>query len=53
MVQELHMPDIVDVKMKNNLTPEQEELLWWEHYEKIKKYQENKDGSLSIQERHK
>jgi hypothetical protein len=52
MVQESHTQDIVSVKTKNKLTPEQEELLWWEHYEKIKILQENQDGTLPIQERH-
>ena len=40
MVQESHMWDIVPVE--NKLTPEQEEILWWEHYEKM--YLTNKDG---------
>jgi hypothetical protein len=53
MVQELHMPDTVSVKTENSLTSEQKELLLWEYYEKIKIYQENKDGTLPIQERYK
>lgn len=30
-----HTQDIVPVETKNNLTLEQEEILWWEHYETI------------------
>jgi hypothetical protein len=30
-----HTQDIVPVETKTNLTTEQEELLWWEHYEII------------------
>jgi hypothetical protein len=32
MVEELHTQDIVNV----TLTEEQEEILWWEHYDNIK-----------------
>jgi hypothetical protein len=34
MEEELLTQDIVDVK-ENNFTPEQEDMLWWEHYKKI------------------
>jgi hypothetical protein len=34
MVQELHTQDIVHVEKINELTPEQEDMLWWEYYEK-------------------
>ena len=40
MVQESHTQDIVPVE--NKLTPEQVEILWWEHYEKM--YLTNEDG---------
>lgn len=40
MVQESHTQDIVPVE--NKLTSEQEEILWWEHYEKM--YLTNEDG---------
>ena len=40
MVQESHTQVIVPVD--NKLTPEQEEILWWEHYEKM--YLTNEDG---------
>lgn len=53
MVQESHMQDIAPVKTKNKLTSEQEEMLWWEYYEKIKIHQENQHGTLPIQERYK
>jgi hypothetical protein len=53
MVQELHIQDIAPVKTKTKLTPKQEELLWWEHYEKIRNSQTNQDGTLPIQERYK
>jgi hypothetical protein len=30
----LHVQDIVNMEKNVNLTPEQEEMLWWEYYEK-------------------
>lgn len=40
MVQESHTQ--VTVPVENKLTPEQEEMLWWQHYEKM--YLSNEDG---------
>jgi hypothetical protein len=44
MVQELPTQDIVNVTT-NDLTPEQEDILWWEYYEKI--YYLNTDNGES------
>jgi hypothetical protein len=35
MGQESHTQDTVLATQENNLTPQQEEILWSEHYEKI------------------
>ncbi len=44
MVQESPTRDTVNVTI-SNLTPEQEDILWWEHYEKI--YYLNTDNGES------
>lgn len=44
MVQELHTQDTVPVE--NKLTPEQEDTLWWEHYEKTILLHIEEDGIL-------
>lgn len=35
MGQESHTQDTVPATQENNFTPEQEEMLWYEYYEKI------------------
>ncbi len=47
MVQESHTQDIVDVT-NDKLTPEQEDTLWWEHYQKIIYLEDNDNGTLPI-----
>jgi hypothetical protein len=45
MVQELPTQDIVNVTT-NDLTPEQEDILWWEYYEKIIMPETEENGFL-------
>ena len=46
MQEESHTQDTVHV-ITNELTHEQEDILWWEHYERIiRSIQEEKNGSL-------
>lgn len=47
MVQESHTPDTVDATHVE-LAPEQEDILWWEYYQKIIYLEDTNNGTLPV-----
>ena len=46
MAQESHMQDTANV-ITDDLTPEQEDILWWEHYKKYYLIEDNGESQFS------